>query len=440
MPGCPGAADLEAALRRLTPAEVWGRRAQLQHGQPWQQTPYEQCRTPDSIMSYGSSSFHGSTSSSQWRLPDKLQIVKPLEGSQTLQQWTQLATPTLGGLLDERPGVKIRGGKELQDIGLEAYALEDLEEDEEPASQPYKRFESTACIYTYTTSTIMHVDDGAGNGTGTGATCSLTSSRAASPPPMPGVPSQPCTRPGTPARSRRNSTSTYSTTASLAQLLNERGIRAVTPSCVSTPLQGFTPTATPCNSPERPSSPTTPVQPQTQSPLRRQTPLSRSERKLLASIRIREKIERIGLDNILPGSLGKSPLDALPGALPSAAIYSRRASPMAQLTCLKQQQQAILQDKPPLPPGKHRRSSAASSASSEMGVPACPGSGALNRRLEQLSAARKGGGRRGSTPRAGAQHRPDLGQVSTPANGPQQQQSALGTISSLLFGRKGGLL
>lgn len=43
-----------------------------------------------------------------WKLPEKLQIVKPIEGSQTLYHWSQLATPNFGGLLEERPGVKIR--------------------------------------------------------------------------------------------------------------------------------------------------------------------------------------------------------------------------------------------------------------------------------------------------------------------------------------------
>lgn len=32
IPGVPGAADLEAAIKRLTPAEVLARRANLQHG------------------------------------------------------------------------------------------------------------------------------------------------------------------------------------------------------------------------------------------------------------------------------------------------------------------------------------------------------------------------------------------------------------------------
>lgn len=60
-----------------------------------------------------------------------------------------------------------------------------------------------------------------------------------------------CSTPRT--RSRRNSTSTVSTTPSLARLLAERGIKAVTPSALGTPA--YSPTATPCNSPDRPSSP-----------------------------------------------------------------------------------------------------------------------------------------------------------------------------------------
>lgn len=60
------------------------------------------CRTPDSLMSTGSCPYQ------PWKLPEKLQIVKPMEGSQTLHHWSQLATPNFGGLLEERPGVKIR--------------------------------------------------------------------------------------------------------------------------------------------------------------------------------------------------------------------------------------------------------------------------------------------------------------------------------------------
>lgn len=49
-------------------------------------------RTPDSIMSTGSRDWYGSNVGSSaygagWKLPDKLRIVKPLEGSLTLHNW-----------------------------------------------------------------------------------------------------------------------------------------------------------------------------------------------------------------------------------------------------------------------------------------------------------------------------------------------------------------
>lgn len=87
------------------------------------------------------------------------QIVKPMEGSQTLHTWSQLATPSLSGLLDERPGIKTRGGAELEDLGLHIYSLTDVEEDEE-VIHPGKSFQQSGHIYTYTNSTVMHPDDG----------------------------------------------------------------------------------------------------------------------------------------------------------------------------------------------------------------------------------------------------------------------------------------
>ena len=44
-----------------------------------------------------------------WKLPDKLRIVKPLEGSLTLHQWQRLAVPHLGNILEERAGVAVKG-------------------------------------------------------------------------------------------------------------------------------------------------------------------------------------------------------------------------------------------------------------------------------------------------------------------------------------------
>lgn len=70
-----------------------------------------------------------------------------------------------------------------------------------------------------------------------------------------------------------------------------------------------------------------------------------------------------------------------------------------------------------------------------MGIPGKPGSGALNRRLEQLNARKQRRQQHGN-----GMTRPDLGTVSVKKTAePEQQSSALGTLSSLLFGRKGGL-
>lgn len=179
VPGAPGAKELEAALKRLTPAEVLARRAMLSYA-PAGTYNYDEpmqgrgggagqnagmsnlgpmgVRTPDSIMSTGSSL--SSTAHHQWRLPEKLQIVKPMEGSQTLHHWSRLATPTLSGLLEERPGVTIRGGRGLDDLGMQVYTLSDVEEDVSEELGLGKQFEAPGCTYTYTNSMVMHPDDG----------------------------------------------------------------------------------------------------------------------------------------------------------------------------------------------------------------------------------------------------------------------------------------
>lgn len=370
IPGAPGAKDLEAALKRLTPAEVLARRAMLSHA-PIGTYSYDEapngmplgCRTPDSIMSTGSSGL-SNLSSNQWRLPDKLQIVKPIEGSQTLHHWSRLATPTLSGLLEERPGVTIRGGRGLDDLGLQMYSLSDVEEDEEDL--PGKSFQSYGCTYTFTNSTVMHPDDG------TSVTFSLPQSQCSSRMTSVCNSRQP-TAPPTPRNSlsRRNSCSTFSVNLGLAGMLNERGIKAVTPSALNTPSgQNFSPTVTPCNSPD--GSPTRSMSPEPAlfagifasgaDILRRrfvgdclsssglseqrasrivtrnkQITYSHLERRALRSIRILEKVESVGLENIMSTTASNiSPL-ALHGSptLYTSARQGRTTSPMAQLTSLK---------------------------------------------------------------------------------------------------------
>ncbi|KAH8251397.1 hypothetical protein KR032_010678 [Drosophila birchii] len=349
VPGAPGAKELEAALKRLTPAEVLARRAMLSYA-PAGTYNYDEptahgtghernsnlplgVRTPDSIMSTGSSGMSGSTNhmsasmSHQWRLPEKLQIIKPMEGSQTLHHWSRLATPTLSGLLDERPGVTIRGGRGLDDLGMQVYTLSDVEEDVSD-DLPGKQFEAPGCTFTYTTSMVMHPDDGFVNDLSFLSQSQMSSRMAStSTSRQPSCPATP--RAGL---SRKNSCSTFSVNLGLAGMLNERGIKAVTPSALNTPAgPNFSPTVTPCNSPE--GSP-----PRCQSPeplfgllssgadlIRRKIVgdqhqqkqrsslskqqqqkimLSHLERRALRSLNLIEKVESIGLENIIHAQRG----------------------------------------------------------------------------------------------------------------------------------------
>jgi trafficking kinesin-binding protein 1 len=127
VPGCPGAKDLEEALKRLTPGEILSRRAMLSYA-PAGTYSYDEppmCRTPESIFSTLSSGTSSTTA--QWKMPKKLEIVKPLEGSQTLHMWKNMATPTMGGLLQDNERIKVRGERKLEDLGLQMYSLSDLE-------------------------------------------------------------------------------------------------------------------------------------------------------------------------------------------------------------------------------------------------------------------------------------------------------------------------
>ncbi|KRF77881.1 trafficking kinesin-binding protein milt isoform X2 [Drosophila virilis] len=364
VPGAPGAKELEAALKRLTPAEVLARRAMLSYapagtynydepahgrsgvaagGQAAGLTLPMGVRTPDSIMSTGSGSSGLTTH--QWRLPEKLQIVKPMEGSQTLHHWSRLATPTLSGLLEERPGVTIRGGRGLDDLGMQVYTLSDVEEDVSDELGLGKQFEAPGCTYTYTNSMVMHPDDGFVNDLSFLSQSQMSSRMAStSTSRQPSCPATP--RAG---MSRKNSCSTFSVNLGLAGMLNERGIKAVTPSALNTPAgPNFSPTVTPCNSPEgsppRAQSPEPlfgllssgadlikrklvgPSDLQLQRSLSKQqhqqkVMLSHLERRALRSLNLIEKVESIGLENIISAQRGLG-----------TGIANRSSSPLSQLS------------------------------------------------------------------------------------------------------------
>ncbi|XP_035168986.1 LOW QUALITY PROTEIN: trafficking kinesin-binding protein 1-like [Oxyura jamaicensis] len=148
----PGRRDLEAAVQRLSARQqshaseersffeaererkLW--RLRDGEGSSGFLTPSESVLSTGTNHSGGSELTTGSGFSlgSLTYLPDKLQIVKPLEGSVTLHHWQQLARPNLGGILVPRPGVLTKDFRQL-DIDLEeVYSLTDLEEDEVEAA------------------------------------------------------------------------------------------------------------------------------------------------------------------------------------------------------------------------------------------------------------------------------------------------------------------
>ncbi|XP_069504379.1 trafficking kinesin-binding protein 1 isoform X2 [Ambystoma mexicanum] len=302
-PGTPGSTDLETALRRLS----LRRENYLSERRFFEDEQERKLRylaekgeyhsgstTPtDSIMSVGTHSriseytgISGMSISSRSYLPEKLQIVKPLEGSVTLHHWQQLAQPHLGGILDLRPGVVTKGFRTL-DLDLEdVYSLNDYEEDEtgdvsfkslttstpvqhsetsgersqaqatvsdhkncpsHPRGDREKRHKSanvedegsvhhpgkcmsqTNSTYTYTNCRILHPSD---------ELTHVTPSLSSAPTPACGtfttLKSTPAATPCTPRRlslaesftNLRESTTTMSTSLGLVRLLKERGISA----------------------------------------------------------------------------------------------------------------------------------------------------------------------------------------------------------------------
>lgn len=175
--------------------------------------------------------------------------------------------------------------------------------------------------------------------------------------------------------------------------------------------------------------------------------LSRSERKALTGIRLVEKLESIGLETIMATTAAPMSTLTLQGAL-----YTRRTlkSPMAQLTSLK----CAIASPGMVGSATSAVSTTVKASTSEavktpvtglqnaeqgLGVPGRPGSGLLNRPPPAPVRRHQ---------RTSGMVRPDLGTVlgSVPAKRSRDSEEVgpspgtLGTISSLLFGRKGGLL
>ncbi|XP_034016788.1 trafficking kinesin-binding protein 1-like isoform X2 [Thalassophryne amazonica] len=291
-----GAEDLRLALRRLSLRrqnnlserrffEEERERRRGRHEEA--QDSHRSTLTPsESIMSLGN--LHLWASRGPY-LPDKLQIVKPLEGSATLQHWQQLAQPHLGVILDARPGVVSKGYRPLELELEQVYPWGGFEEDEpgeqyfqnlptssstaspavppttctantsgqpllslappsppSPTPSPHlsntdalaayypgKCMAHTSSTYTFTTCRILHPTDEQTRVTpslNTGpasSSCVMSSTLSVTPATTPCTPRRLSLRPSESSTNLRDATRTTSTSLGLVRLLQERGISAV---------------------------------------------------------------------------------------------------------------------------------------------------------------------------------------------------------------------
>ncbi|XP_032362017.1 trafficking kinesin-binding protein 2 isoform X5 [Etheostoma spectabile] len=142
-PGCPGGNDLTRALHRLS-LRRQNFLCERQFFQAEREKKLQSLAEAErdvggsgysspmgSVLSSFSNLSELSFSSSVFKtfLPEKLQIVKPMEGSLTLHHWQQLAKPHLATILDPHPGVVTKGFCPL--VQDSVYRLSDMEEDEE---------------------------------------------------------------------------------------------------------------------------------------------------------------------------------------------------------------------------------------------------------------------------------------------------------------------
>uniref|UniRef100_A0A3Q2C7I5 Trafficking kinesin protein 1 n=1 Tax=Cyprinodon variegatus TaxID=28743 RepID=A0A3Q2C7I5_CYPVA len=280
-----GAEDLRLALRRLSlrrqnnlsERRFFEEERERRRGGVHGALDHENLLTPsDSIMSLGN--LHLWASRGPY-LPDKLQIVKPLEGSAILHQWQQLAQPHLGVILDARPGVVPKGYRPLE---LELEQVSNIRHFQKQltcislfwslklsllsvfgglsaAYYPGKCMAHTSSTYTFTTCRILHPTDEQTrvtpslNSVPASSSCVMTSSQWGTPAATPCTPRRLSLRPSESSTNlRQDGTRTTSTSLGLVRLLQERGISAAMYHQKSNaePLRPMTPP----NSPTRPGA------------------------------------------------------------------------------------------------------------------------------------------------------------------------------------------
>lgn len=178
------------------------------------------------------------------------------------------------------------------------------------------------------------------------------------------------------------------------------------------------------------------------------------EKKALRSLKLLEKVEHFGLENVMATtpSCRISPL-----ALYSSNIYTHRSSPMAQLTSLKHLAEKRNSDENLK---AYLASSSSSSSSFDLKSPVESTSGInlmhsssnsnskydnhpkkhhSDRKISRIQRTRS----RRNVLSNGGTVRPDLGKIERKEMKGEEKTfvgEVVGTISSLLFGRKGGLL
>ncbi|XP_054168368.1 trafficking kinesin-binding protein milt-like [Oppia nitens] len=136
-----------------------------------QQRDETRCYSPDSLLS-GDSLYYrynnpqpviGSVQQRSFYFTDKLQIVKPIEGSATLKQWQKLATPHLGTILETLPGVPNKAIKDLNKEVLES-TINSIKVMNEKAiiecqTKRHMNYVTTNSIFTYTTTSLSQTTD-----------------------------------------------------------------------------------------------------------------------------------------------------------------------------------------------------------------------------------------------------------------------------------------
>ena len=286
------------------------------------------------------------------RLPEKLRIVKPLEGSLTLHQWSRLATPHLGGVLEERVGIAMKGNsKHGLDPLFDMYQLEEEEEEDEDMVVP-RQMPAAQTFNTLTNSTVLHPD--------TTTFCTSTYGRSQMSSGLPSrVGSRQSSRPASMQGSFSDLPSLFrdtNPTIGLNKLIGDRkisgarrsqldisamsAISSLTPSVLTSPTysRNMSPTDTPCHTPEEslPGSPEdngdagivygffNSLKTAIYGQQRKEHRQSKREKRMQDKrhkLRIMEAVEEVGVENIL------SEKEGTPLSMPSLSALSSGNKP-----------------------------------------------------------------------------------------------------------------